>query len=291
MKIRGIRLLRSGPMLLALSCAALPFSALAQSRAPALPTETIIQKHIAARGGLAAIKAIHTLRMTGTMRPVGFDVRLDYDETIARPGKVRIDATIQGLTIVQSWDGSGGWQIQPFQGRKDPEALSEDDTKSLVEEADFEGPLIDAAAKGARIENLGVIDVDGAPAYALRATLKNGDQQTYYIDPDQFLTVRITTRQVLRGSETFTRNDFGDYEKIDGVYFPMEISQADGAGQVQQRITYDKIVANAPVDDATFARPHIPNTGVTGPAAEDKPAPGEKPKIPRTAPASPPMGE
>lgn len=264
--------------------------ALAQSRAPALSTETLISKHIAARGGLAAIKAIRTLKMTGTMRPVGFDVRLTYDETIARPNKVRIDATIQGLTIVQSWDGSSGWQIQPFQGRKDPESLSEDDTKSLVEEADFEGPLIDAAAKGARIENLGVMDVEGAPAYALRATLKNGDQQTFYIDPDQFLTVRITTRQMLRGSESFTRNDFGDYEKVNGVYFPFEISQANGAGEVQQRVTYDKVVANAPVADSTFARPAIPNTGVTGPAAEDKP--GEtKPKLPEKAPAAPPQGQ
>ena len=96
---------------------------------------------------------------------------------------MRIDATLQGLTLVQSYDGSTGWQIQPFQGRKDPEDVSVDDAKSLTEEADFETPLIDAAAKSATIENLGVTDIDNAPAYVLRVKLKNGDDETWYIDP------------------------------------------------------------------------------------------------------------
>ena len=65
--------------------------------------------------------------MVGTMRPGGFDAQLRYEETVARPDSVRIEATLQGLTIVQAFDGATGWQIQPFQGRKDAEAVSSDD--------------------------------------------------------------------------------------------------------------------------------------------------------------------
>ena len=96
---------------------------------------------------------------------------------------------------MQSYNGSKGWQIQPFQGRKDPEDVSADDAKSLAEEADFDTPLIDAAAKGATIENLGVTDIDDAPAYVLRVKLKNGDDETWYIDPDAFLPVRMVVHQ------------------------------------------------------------------------------------------------
>jgi hypothetical protein len=281
--------LKSTPGLAALVLAALVAPGWGPAWAAAPSADAMIARHIAARGGLAALHAIKTLKMTGILRPAGFDAELAYDETVARPGKVRIDATLQGLTVVQAYDGAGGWQIQPFQGRKDPEALSADDTKTLQEEADFEGPLIDAAAKGARIESLGDIDVDGAPAWALRATLRNGDQLTYYLDPDAWLTVRVVTRQLVRGAETLTQTDYGDYEQVAGVYFPFEVASGPKGSTVQQRITYDKIVANEPVDPATFALPRVaPGLTPTSPPVPTKPPPQvpvpaepSKPPVPR----------
>ncbi len=266
-------------------------AALAPGLAFAQSADEMIAKHIAARGGLAAIQAIKTLKMTGKMRPGGFDVELAYDETVARPGSVRIDATLQGLTVVQAYDGTSGWQIQPFQGRKDPETLSADDTKNLQEEADFEGALVGAKAKGVTIENLGNIDVDGAPAWALRATLKNGDQLTYYLDPDAWLTVRLVTRQLLRGAETLTQTDYGDYEKVNGVYFPFEVASGPKGSTVQQRVTFDKIVANAPVDPAAFERPKAAAAAATaqGAPVPTKPAPQTPvPEKPRKPPVTPP---
>ena len=282
------------PMVLALivSGVAAPHFVAAQSRAPALSTEAIVARYIGARGGLPAIKAIRTLKMTGTMRPGGFDAQLRYVETVDRPGSVRIDATLQGLTLVQSYNGSTGWQIQPFQGRKDPEDVSADDAKSLAEEADFDTPLIDAAAKGATIENLGVTDIDNAPAYVLRVKLKNGDDETWYIDPDAFLPVRMVTHQRVRGSDVYTQTDYGDYETVNGVYFPFEIASGPKGSTVQQRVTYDSVVANAPVDGAYFARPAAPGvSSAAAPLPEDKkpPAAAVAPKAgqPATPPAKP----
>jgi hypothetical protein len=282
--------LKSTHGLAALALAALLAPAANAATASAPSADEMIAKHIAARGGLAALQAIKTLKMTGSMRPGGFDVQLGFNETIARPGSVRMDATLQGLTLVQSYDGAGGWQIQPFQGRKDPEDLSADDAKALQEEADFEGPLIDAKAKGVGIENLGNVDVDGAPAWALRATLKNGDQLTYYLDPDAWLTVRIVTRQLLRGAETLTQTDLGDYEKVAGVYFPFEVASGPKGSTVQQRITYEKILANEPVDPATFQRPKVPAAATTQAApVPTKAAPQTPvPDKPRKPPVIPP---
>jgi len=261
--------MRPGVLALVVAGVAAPYFAAAQSRAPALSTEAIVQRYTAARGGLPAIKAIRTLRMTGTMRPGGFDVQLKYDETIDRPGSVRIDATLQGLTVVESYNGSTGWQIQPFQGRKDAEDVSADDAKSLAEEADFETPLIDAAAKGATIENLGVTDIDNAPAYVLRVTLKNGDDETWYIDPDAFLPVRMVTHQKVRGSDVYSQNDYGDYEKVDGVYFPFEIASGPKGSTVHT------VVANGPVDPVIFARPAAPAATPAGAA----PTTAQKPPV------------
>jgi len=264
----------------------------AAARAPASApsTESLITSHVAARGGMAALQAIHTVKMIGVMRPGGFDAQFGFSETMARPDEVRLEATLQGLTVVQAYDGRKGWQIQPFQGRKDAEDLSADDAKSLQEEGDFEDGLIDARAKGSTIDNLGSVDVDGAPTWALRVSLKNGDQETYYLDPDAMLAVRMVTRQVIRGAETFTQTDYGDYEKVAGVYFPFEVASGPKGSTIQQRVTYKTIEANVPVDPAIFARPSgpaaTPGAGAPSPVAK---APGAPvPVKPKTEPVPPP---
>ncbi len=240
----------------------LTVAAAAAAPAPDPSADEIVARHLAARGGLAAIRAITTVQMIGSMRPPGFDAKLAYQELIARPGSVRIDATLQGLTVVQAYDGAAGWQVQPFQGRKDAETVSADDLKSLQEEADFEDALIDYRAKGSVVSNLGRIDVDGAPTWALRVTLRNGDEQTYFIDPDAWLTVRMVTLQKVRGAEVVTQTDYGDYEKVDGVYFPFEVASGPRGSSAQQRITYDRILTNVRAPAALFARP----SGATAPA-------------------------
>jgi hypothetical protein len=238
-------------------------AALLPALAAAETVDDLIARHVQARGGLEALHGIKTLRMTGKLRPDGFAGEIRYVETISRPGQIRTDATLQGLTIVQAYDGRSGWQIQPFQGRKDPEKLSDDDLKSLTEEADFEGGLVDYKAKGNTVQYLGQEDIDGAPAYAIRVALKNGDQQTYYLDPDAMLTIRIETTQVVRGAEQRSVADYGAYEKVAGVYFPYEVAAGPKTSSQRQRISYDAVEANVPVDASTFAQP----AGAPAPAA------------------------
>ena len=74
-------------------------------------------------------------------------IELKYTETKKRPGKVRTDLILQGMTLVQAYNDKSGWKIYPFQGRKDPEKMSADDAKSLVEDAEIGGPLEDWKAQ------------------------------------------------------------------------------------------------------------------------------------------------
>lgn len=231
--------------------------------------DDMIAKHVQARGGADALRNIKSVVSTGKLRPSGFDADFQFVETIARPGNVRVETTLQGLTIVQAWDGQSGWQIQPFSGRKDAERLSSDDTKSLQEEADFEGALVDYKAKGNTVELMADEDVDGAPAHVIRVKLKNGDEQTYYLDPDAMLTIRVVTKQTLRGAEQQSLTDYGDYEKIEGVYFPLE--QESGPKDQpnnRQRVTIEKVTLNGAVDPAVFAMPQ----GAAPSGAASKPA-------------------
>ena len=267
------------------------YPAMAAAQGASLPsTDTLIARHVQARGGGAAMAAIRTLEMNGTVRPPGFSADLVYREAIARPGSVRIETTLQGLTAIQAYDGQTGWQIQPFQGRKDPEALSSDDDKSLQEEADFEDALTNYKAKGSTVDNLGEVDVDGGPTYALRANLKNGDQETYYLDPDSYLTVQVLTRQLVRGAESLTETDYGDYEKVDGVYFPFEVDSGPKGSSDLQRITYKTVKANASLTPTIFQEPRGPAGGVQQAVTPTQPE--DEPVTPKTTkPGAPPPGK
>src|SRR3569833_484005 len=150
--------------------------------------EELVSKNVEAKGGLDSIHAIKSLRLSGHMRVQQDTVELDYVALIKQPGSVRYEAALQGLTQVQGFDGSQAWQINPFQGRKDPEKLSADDAKGLGEDAaDFTGVLVDYQAKKYKLDYLGTEDIDGTDAHKLRVTRPNGDIATLYLDPDHIL--------------------------------------------------------------------------------------------------------
>ena len=242
--------------------------------AHAVTADELVAKNIAARGGLAPIQAIKTLQLDGKMR-IGGQFELSFAEYKKAPDQVREEATLQGLTQIQAWDGHDAWQISPFQGRRDPEKMSEDDAKGLADDATIGGPLVGWKDQGSTLAYLGTEDIDGTSAHKLKVTRKNGDVEFVYLDPDHFLEIRTVTDQLVRGSHVESVTDYGDYEQVNGVYFPFSMaSYTKGAGPFgKQQITVEKAQANVPMDDAMFAFPAAATTAPKKPAA----AAGAKP--------------
>src|SRR5438552_17139297 len=111
-----------------------------------LTADEILARHAEARGGLARLRALQSVRMTGKLVSGGddFSVESQWAQLQKRPGMVRRENTLQGLTAVESWDGVEGWMVRPFGGRKDPQRQSADESRGLARDGDLESPLIDA---------------------------------------------------------------------------------------------------------------------------------------------------
>jgi hypothetical protein len=201
---------------------------------PSYTADELVAKNLAARGGADKLRAVRSMQATGKMR-FGGGMEAQVRAVTVAPDKARFEFSLQGLTAVNAWDGSEGWAIQPFQGRRDPQKSSRDDSKGLIRAADIGGPLLDWKAKGSRLEYLGTEDIDGTSAHKLRVTFKDGDSQVLFLDPDQFI----------RGQEQVNVTELGEYAQVDGVFFPFE------QGQMQ----VESIELNKPVDAAAFAFP------------------------------------
>ena len=221
----------------------------------AMTADELVAKNLAARGGLDKIHAITTLKLEGKLR-IGGQFELAFTSYQKAPDSTRNEATIQGLTQIQAWDGKEAWQISPFQGRRDPERMSGDDAKGLSDDAAIGGPLVDWKARGSTLVYLGTEDIDGTPAHKLKVTLKNGDIEYVYLDPDYFLTIRTVSQMTVRGTVVKSVTDYGDYELINGVYFPFSSATGSGGGDGgSQQLSVLKATANAPIDDSVFAFP------------------------------------
>jgi outer membrane lipoprotein-sorting protein len=252
----------------------------------------IVDKHVAARGGLPAWRAVQTLSVSGTMdagsadstarsakiaregmgatvksqRPdmannadkaqANAQVQLPFTLEMKRPRKSRLEIVFAGKTAVQVYDGTNGWKLRPFLNRSDVEPFTAEETKSADGKSDFEGPLLDYAAKGSKVELEGVEPVDGHDAYKLKLTLKNGDVQHIWIDAQSFLDVKIEgiPRRMdgrMRSVWVYQR----DFRPVQGVMVPYLYETAvEGAVQTH-KMTIQSVTVNRSLDDARFAKP------------------------------------
>src|ERR1700674_1883651 len=219
--------------------------------------EELVNKNIQAKGGMEKIKAAKTRLTTGKIKGSGRRraTAAAFKQMNMRPNLVRNNLTLQGMTAVQAYDSSEGWQTNPFRGRKDPELMGEDNLRDLLLPSDFDGPLVDYAAKGNQVEYLGHAEVDGDDALRLKVTLKDGDIIYYFLDPDTYLEIRKEIQQFVRGSVRERVADLGSYKPVDGVMYPFSISEGPRNNPGAQVTTIDKIEVNVPMQESDFAVP------------------------------------
>jgi photosystem II stability/assembly factor-like uncharacterized protein len=254
--------------------------------AHALTVDEIVARYVEARGGAARLAAVRSLRLTGKIHLSGrgYSVEAAWGQLQKRPGQIRSEISLQGLTSVDAFDGKDAWSVQPFQGRRDPQRTSADEAKTLQEDADFEGPLVGWKEKGHQVEYLGTEDVDGTPAHKLRVTLKDGNIKYVFLDSDYFLEIRVETQARIRGVEQVSESDFGSYGQVAGVWFPFTIESGPKGSPRTAQLTIEQIESNVDLDDAVFKLP-APNVSTGRAAIAGPPASAAVSAAPATAKA------
>jgi hypothetical protein len=233
--------------------------------ASAQTADEIVAKYIKAVGGMEKIQAVKTLRRSGKII-AGGGFELATVQENKRPNMFRQEIVLQGLTGATAYNGKTGWKVEPFQGKKDPEPLAEEEMKQAVEAADFDGPLVNYQQKGNKVEFVGMEPVEGTDAYKLRVTLANGEIRFYYMDTDYYVPIKIESKLIIRGAEIESETILGDYKEVNGWYLPFSFESGSKGSQFKSKVAYDKIEANVPIEDSRFVAPVV--------GAKPAPAPG-----------------
>jgi hypothetical protein len=272
----------------------LSLAAVAQT-APKLTAAQIVEKNIAARGGLQAWRSVQTMTWKGKMdagtgdsaaRSRAFamssvgkmqpasrmemdkaqaekQVQLPFTTEMKRGRKSRVELEFAGKTAIQVYDGSNGWLVRPYLNRNDVEPFTAEQLQSESQSAEIDGYLVDYAAKGNKVELAGVEQVEGKDAYKLKVTQKSGDVKYIWIDSQSFLDVRVSGPQ--RRMDGKMRNVYvyqRDFKSVSGVMIPYTLETAVEGYRDTHKTVLESVVINPKLDDTLFTKPQVAASAV-----------------------------
>lgn len=212
----------------------------------------LVSRSLDAQGGVEALKAIQSQKVTGKIITQGME--MPFTMLTARPNSMRVEVSVMGMNMVQAFDGTTGWSINPMTGSQDPQPMGEVETKSFRLQADMDGPLQNWEARGWVGEYIGQEDMEGTAAHRLRVDTKQDVVFDIWVDAESFLPIKQTTKMKVDQQEIETQMYPGDYRTQDGVVMPFALETRQG-DQVMMNMVFDTIEFGVAVDPAVFAMP------------------------------------
>jgi len=215
--------------------------------------DEILTKNYQARGGLDKLKAMTAMKMSGKIVIPARGMEMPMVMWQKNPNKMRIESTFQEKVIIQAYDGQKAWWIMPFIA-PDAQEMTQEQREQLVEQADFENPLVVFKEKGYKLELMGKEDMEGTLVFKLKLTKSDGRDIYFYVDAASGIDLKST--MVLKSDAGGTMNEiiFADYKPVNGLMMPFHIeNKTNGKTQVQLSLTTIEI--NPAIDDAIFVMP------------------------------------
>jgi len=221
-----------------------------------LTADQLIAKYEAARGGEQKLKGIRTVKMTGNWEPnIG---EASPIMVMIAPGRyLRRIAKGSEVSMISSVDGPTTWEMIPRNGIIKPTPMSAKDTARFRHLADPQGPLVDAKAKGNKVEVVGKQPWGHSQVYKLKVTYSDGGSSFIYLDAHSFLPVRMVSslfnRQMNKNIDS--ESVYQDYRDVNGVKWPFAEKVSVPDVNFKQAITWTSIEVNQPLDEAAFKAP------------------------------------
>ena len=217
--------------------------------------DEIIASYFENTGGKDAWKSLNSMKMSGTSSMQG----MEFPITIysKRPNFEKLEVEVQGMQIVEAYDGTTAWSINPFQGNTTATKADDEMNKEAAKKT-FEDELLDYAAKGHQLERLDDAEIEGTQTFQLKLTKKTGDEQVYFFDQENFVPVMIrgfANAGPMKGAAIETY--LSDYEEVESLMIPHSIMQKIN-GQTFMQATMKSIELNPEIEDQIFAFPGAP---------------------------------
>lgn len=200
--------------------------------------------------GLDKVGDVKTFDIKAKMSVMGMEMPMEIK--VKKPNKFRVDVEMMGQKTISAFNGEKGWMKNPMMGAG-VQDLDGAQLHQAMDQADMEGPLFNYADKGSTLELLGKENVDGAEAFKLKLTDKNGTVQTYYIGANDYMVTKVESKVEAMGQTMDIVTRMLGYKEVKGIKIANNIEVEMPMGK--QSVIMEEIIVDEPIDDALFERP------------------------------------
>lgn len=199
------------------------------------------------------LAALHSLRIEGRTFLAG-EMTL-FVQIAERPNRLRVESFTPLRRVVQVYDGKNPPWISHTDTRLGAaEDMPAADAAEFIASADFVGPLVDPARKGYSVDYAGEETIEGRAARKLLVMGKRDEIFFLWVDAANHEIVKRLVYRTERGRRVAIETRYSDFRPVAGVLQPFRVETlADGV--TLYGMVVDKMAANEPVPDGTFARP------------------------------------
>ena len=232
----------------------------AATPALAQTADEIIEKHLAAAGGRAALAKLTSRVTKGTLAlttPVG-ELKGTVEVYNKKPNKtrtlVKVDASAFGGTEIindQRFDGTTGYIIDSFQGNRDITG----EQLEAMRNGSFPSPLLTYKENGTTATLGNREKVGTGDAFVVQLTPKSGPGVKAFIDAETFMLVRtiISLNVPQLGGSIEQVVDFSDFRDVDGIKLPFATRSVNPVQTITATVM--DVQQNVEIDDASFVKP------------------------------------
>ncbi len=235
-------------------------AALLAIQAQAQTADDIIEKHLAAVGGRAALAKLQTRTSSGTVTvsTQGAELAGTVDVYLKAPNKsrsyIKIDMSQFGageMVVDQRCDGQAAFVSNSIQGDQE---LTGDQLQGMLNQT-FPSSLLNYKDAGAKLELQGKDKVGTRDAFVILYTPKAGTPAKQYYDAENYMLLRSVSKMNVPelGGEVEQTTDVSDYRDVDGIKLPFKTTVVSSMQTIS--ITLNKIEHNKPIDDTMFSKP------------------------------------
>jgi len=212
--------------------------------------EAIVERHLSAVGGRAALQKVTSLVLRGTIEFVGTPLKGTFVSYRTAPAHVYMVSELPGFgKFEEGSDGGIAWAKVPGQGARIKSGVEQ---MLALRDAEWNGDLRWREVFPT-IKLDGTESVDGEPAYRVVMTPKDGPAMTRYYDQKSGLLVRgsvtITGPQGAVGVES----RIGDYRKVGDLLVPHRLTQKLGGPEIVIKV--ERVMFNEAIPAERFIPP------------------------------------
>lgn len=189
---------------------------------------------------------LKTIRISAKMSMMGMDIPIEM--YMKSPNKIKVVTSIQGQEMIQVFDGTNGYMVNPAAGGA-ATPLTKEQITEVQRNNYFSSPL-EGYLKEGKLKLDGEESVKGKPAFRLKVAVDATNSMTIFIDKASYLTVKSAMTVTQGGTQMAVESYPSDYQEIGGILVPMKTTTSTTG--IEMVTTYTKVEVDTPIDDSVF---------------------------------------